>query len=480
MPESMDDFLTEWILHDSKLITYRLLSRARGLHVQEAKAALQVFFERTSSKKPLALSAIYVLKGTLKSDGDGIQGYSREGAGTDGDVEMTEDSTQASIIPDDESKLTSTSRHRKLPETIPRKQLLLVSADKLEETKTRFSSLTTAHIYSLAPGPDPDASKTANGGGSISLAEASRKQLPLLATVQHDLHSNQDYVLAWEKADRGKALGVIWNANAEEDVKPKTKVEAPEEVKSKGKGKAAEEVKPKLKAKTAEETKSKTKAEAAEDVKSKAKTKAAEEAKIKAAEEAKSKAKAKAADEAKSKAKAKADAAEQSKSKAKAKAREEEEEEDEEEVVSIDRPQTAKRRVTKTRMISRVERSKDERGYTVRKTVQVEEEYTTDESSDERPKPTKIARKSSTGSKKASPPPAPERAPSPAAAPASKPAPKPAPKPASKPPPAPPKKTGSGFGSNKSGSGSGSGSAASKKPIDKRQQTLGSFFKKAT
>ncbi|KAK0547013.1 CDC27 protein [Tilletia horrida] len=233
----MDDFLTAWVLHDAKLMTYRLLSRERGIHVQDAKTALQGFYERTVKKKTLALSALYVVKGILKEESAGIPSYHLEGTSAESkeeDTPMREQDDDAGPGPSQSASQlqqtkadSSLSRYAKsappiaAPELVPRKQLLLVSADKLEETKARFDTITTSHIYSLAPGPDPDSTTAkADGQGALSLAQAALKQIPLLATIQNELHARKDYVIAWERAQRGRDLGVIWNASIVEDFSP--------------------------------------------------------------------------------------------------------------------------------------------------------------------------------------------------------------------------------------------------------------------
>ncbi|KAL9932881.1 hypothetical protein V8E36_008136 [Tilletia maclaganii] len=481
MTDSIDDFLTGWVLHDSKLITFRLLSRARSLHVQDAKVALQNFYEKKSKKNARALSAIYVLKGTLKEDGGSVVGFTRPAAqrsDSDGDLTMADEAgpSQSASQPKISTR-SSGLQSLGEPEAIPRIQMLLVSADKLEESKARFSSLTTAHIYSLAPGSATGISGKADNGPAEDASEIARKHLPLLATVQHDLHSNKAYVQAWEKAQRGRALGVIWNPHVVEDFSPgsssaqRTTVAGPSEQKPLAKTAVKAESKttaskastskpapsrsasnkalaaslfPETEAEPSKATDTKTAAAKAEPkaarTSSGAQKRSAPEPELVPSDEAKAKG-----------AGSKADA-----------------------VVDDGGEGRAKKRVKKTRKVMKTERSKDKNGYTVRNTVEVEEEYSTDESEDDRPKPSKVSKTSpakaaGTASRSTSTPPPP----APAAAQSSK-AQAPS-KSASN--PAPAKSKPSGFGANKAGSG-GSGGAGTKKPTDKRQQTLGSFFKK--
>ena len=56
-------FLTARILHDKQVVTYRVLSRALGLHVDEAKAALQRFFHSTTSSGSGIVQAVYTVHG---------------------------------------------------------------------------------------------------------------------------------------------------------------------------------------------------------------------------------------------------------------------------------------------------------------------------------------------------------------------------------------------------------------------------------
>ncbi|KAK0532945.1 CDC27 protein [Tilletia horrida] len=494
MADNLDDFLAGWVLSDAKLITYRLLSRARNMHVQDAKAALQDFYVRTSSKKPLALSAIYVLKGTLKTEQDGVPAYQRS-RDQDGDVAMTDEPGPSQ--PASQSTAAAVER-------VSKKQLLLVSADRLEATKALYASLTTAHIYSLAPGPDANAAKRDDDQTvSDALTEAARKQVPLLSTAQQDLHSTKEYMLAWEKAQRGRALGVIWNSSIVEDFSPdlapvaRSAAAGPSGKKTEAPAKYAksESNAPVSKAAQAKTAPVKTAAAAAKGAASKAalenmlfpKSEAEPAKKVAPAPSAKAESK---KEDVKGKRTA-SGAQKRSAPEAQGDDAEDEEQGKDKALGSGgkgDGQPRAKKRVKKTRTVTKSERFKDERGYTVRRNVEVEEEYTTDEASDDgRPKPTKVVKKRSSAaaaastSRKKSASPVAEAEPSPSPPPVSEPAPAPAPAAPTKSAPAAGKAktaSSSSFGNKAGGSGSGGAGAGAKKSVDKRQQTLGSFFKK--
>jgi hypothetical protein len=55
--------LSSHLLNKGLFLTYRLLSRELSLHVQEARSALQTFYEQQGSGK---LKACWVVQGTLK------------------------------------------------------------------------------------------------------------------------------------------------------------------------------------------------------------------------------------------------------------------------------------------------------------------------------------------------------------------------------------------------------------------------------
>ncbi|PWN49300.1 hypothetical protein IE53DRAFT_411724 [Violaceomyces palustris] len=160
MGDDHSHFLASWVQQNKKLITYRLMSRERRIHVNQAKKAMQSFYDSFSSSQQRP-HATFILIGTMAGRG-------------------TESSTLRSSQPN--PSLVA-------PDAMETKSLLLVSEEKLQAARQRFSNITSCHIYSLQAGPLKDVS--------------------LLTSVEHDLHKVGKYVDAWESATRGSELGVI-------------------------------------------------------------------------------------------------------------------------------------------------------------------------------------------------------------------------------------------------------------------------------
>ncbi|KAJ2966524.1 hypothetical protein NUW58_g10643 [Xylaria curta] len=131
----MDDYkqyLAQKILSEDQLVTYRLLSRALGVHVNIAKEMLYDFHKSQNDKRPGTLHATYI-----------IYGVKSRPAQQDGDVEMT-DSQMSEDIDAPYSDL------------VPTYSLSLVSQEQLQESLAQYSEVTSIHVYSLAPHPLKD------------------------------------------------------------------------------------------------------------------------------------------------------------------------------------------------------------------------------------------------------------------------------------------------------------------------------------
>ncbi|SNX85228.1 uncharacterized protein MEPE_03937 [Melanopsichium pennsylvanicum] len=186
-------FLTSWLQRDKKLITYRLLSRELRIHVDEAKKALASFFE--SHKDKSDLDATYILIGRSaatkaaetineKPDQDKLSGPSPT------------PSSPAPIRSFLESRITQ----RQSGADVIRQVIRLVSAHQLDEARASLTDISSCHIYSLSPGKLRDALQ--------------------LTAVQHDLHTQQKYIDAWQQTNRGADLGVIVNSNIKDNYDP--------------------------------------------------------------------------------------------------------------------------------------------------------------------------------------------------------------------------------------------------------------------
>ncbi|KAK3380124.1 DNA polymerase subunit Cdc27 [Lasiosphaeria ovina] len=165
----MDDykkFLTENVVAEDKVITYRLLSRALKINVNVAKQMLYDFHKTQNEKRPGVVHATYLVYGIKASTG----AVSRSQNGADGDVEM------ASSMPDAES----------LAEVVPTFTLSLIPEEQLKDALADFEEVSSIHVYSVGPHPTKD--------------------MALLADVAQE-------VLTLNGADERKASGTIANSH---------------------------------------------------------------------------------------------------------------------------------------------------------------------------------------------------------------------------------------------------------------------------
>ncbi|KAI0466008.1 DNA polymerase subunit Cdc27 [Xylaria cf. heliscus] len=130
--EDYKQYLAQKILTEDQLVTYRLLSRALGVHVNLAKEMLYDFHKWQNDKHPGTLHATYIVYGTKSRP-----------AQADGDVEMTD---------------SQMSDHVDAPfsELVPTYTLSLVGQEQLEGTLSQYDKVASIHVYSLAPHPVKD------------------------------------------------------------------------------------------------------------------------------------------------------------------------------------------------------------------------------------------------------------------------------------------------------------------------------------
>ncbi|KAI1748440.1 DNA polymerase subunit Cdc27 [Xylaria castorea] len=130
--EDYKQYLAQKILTEDQLVTYRLLSRALGVHVNLAKEMLYDFHKWQNDKRPGTLHATYIIYGTKSTP-----------AQPDGDVEMTDSQTSEDI-------------DAPFSDLVPIYTLSLVSQEQLEETLSQYTEVASIHVYSLAPHPLKD------------------------------------------------------------------------------------------------------------------------------------------------------------------------------------------------------------------------------------------------------------------------------------------------------------------------------------
>ncbi|CAO1615359.1 unnamed protein product [Parajaminaea phylloscopi] len=165
----MDGFLTSWILHEKKFITYRLLSRERNCHVNEARSALQDFVDGHAD----LVKATYVIQGHRKST-------------------TAVKSDACSMEVDDPS-----------PGQKSQFCIVLVGQDNRDALLECFAPGASTQIYAVFP--------AANSSKSLTTTD-----LGLMSTVPLTLSSEPKYTKAWDAADRGAGLGLIHNTAVKE------------------------------------------------------------------------------------------------------------------------------------------------------------------------------------------------------------------------------------------------------------------------
>ncbi|KAH7163609.1 DNA polymerase subunit Cdc27 [Dactylonectria estremocensis] len=125
-------FLSDRLLGEERPVTYRLLSRALGVHVNTAKEMLYDFHKSQNALRADSVHATYLVYGTKSSDI----------AAADGDVEM------ASSMPDQDA----------LSEDVTVTTLTLAREEELKDVLADYKKVTAIHVYSLAPFPQKDLS----------------------------------------------------------------------------------------------------------------------------------------------------------------------------------------------------------------------------------------------------------------------------------------------------------------------------------
>lgn len=203
MPSTSDptSLLNSWLQRDKKLVTYRLLSRELRIHVDEAKKALDSFFESHRDKSDL--DATYLLIGRATASHSQANGSAEDKQDDDDKLEGPSSTASSSSAPS-RSYLDTRITQRQTDIDVSRQVIRLVPADQLEEAKATFDQVTSCHIYSISPGRLRDAAQ--------------------LTAVQHDLHTQQKYVDAWQETNRGADLGVIINTSIKDSYDPSKSV----------------------------------------------------------------------------------------------------------------------------------------------------------------------------------------------------------------------------------------------------------------
>ncbi|KAG9193116.1 hypothetical protein G6011_03151 [Alternaria panax] len=152
--DNYQDYLVARVVTEQKPVTYRLLSRALKTNVNTAKRMLFEFQQYQNARSPNSVHATYLVAGTPKRTDKTNGAHARKGE----DADMRS-SPFMSSMPDPEGPgdsgyiSDSDDEETPAPEGVKETRILLVREADLEKTRSEFEHGSTAHIYSLEPGP---------------------------------------------------------------------------------------------------------------------------------------------------------------------------------------------------------------------------------------------------------------------------------------------------------------------------------------
>ncbi|KAI6782724.1 uncharacterized protein J7T54_000867 [Emericellopsis cladophorae] len=140
--EEYKKHLADRLLSEEKPITYRLLSRALNVHVNTAKEMLYEYHKYQNAQKADSIHATYLVYGVKN----------REISQEDGDVDMS------SSMPDQDET----------PDVVHTNTLTLVREEDLTEILAAYESVSSLHVYSLAPHPQRDLAMLSDAAKSLA------------------------------------------------------------------------------------------------------------------------------------------------------------------------------------------------------------------------------------------------------------------------------------------------------------------------
>ncbi|KAF2083170.1 hypothetical protein K490DRAFT_70080 [Saccharata proteae CBS 121410] len=175
------EYLAVNVLNESKIVNYRLLSRALKVHCNLAKQMLFEFHATQNAKKPGSVHATYIVTGTKRKSGAITNGSNTQDG--DGDSFMRSSPFQSSIPDQDQD--------RDPEEDLKVTSITLTREEDLDNAKSQCHEITSIHIYSLEPGPLQD--------------------LQVLSDCNRRIHSE---FAAEDPLELWKTYGIIHNPNA--------------------------------------------------------------------------------------------------------------------------------------------------------------------------------------------------------------------------------------------------------------------------
>ncbi|KIK61721.1 hypothetical protein GYMLUDRAFT_574122 [Collybiopsis luxurians FD-317 M1] len=138
--QKVDDFLTKQVLIEGNIVTYRSLSRQLSMHVNAAKNALYSFYSKTVLDGQSTLTATYLITGQVElGTGSQVQG-----------------SDSMDVDNDNSREVKELEYENDGHEDVEMTEIVLVDEKDLENTKSKFSTISCIHVYSLSPAPIRD------------------------------------------------------------------------------------------------------------------------------------------------------------------------------------------------------------------------------------------------------------------------------------------------------------------------------------
>ncbi|KAK0645581.1 DNA polymerase subunit Cdc27 [Cercophora newfieldiana] len=126
-------FLADNVITEDKVITFRLLARSLGVHVNTAKQMLYDFHKSQNDRRPGAIHATYLVYGSK-------EGVSHSSYGTDGDIKMASSPPDVDFVSD----------------SAPSFSLALIPEERLKDELAQYNEVVSIHVYSIEPGPMKD------------------------------------------------------------------------------------------------------------------------------------------------------------------------------------------------------------------------------------------------------------------------------------------------------------------------------------
>ncbi|MCJ1313129.1 hypothetical protein MMC25_006806 [Agyrium rufum] len=170
-------YLAANVLNESKIVTYRSLSRALKVHNHVAKKMLYEFHTKENTKKAGCVYATYLLSGAQHVSGNAQTNGAAAAAGED--TPMPSSPYMSSSMPQHDEELAPL-----------RRVISLVREEDLESTKAKYAELYSIHVYSLSP----------NRIDNLQLLSESNRQV-------------QQAALQDDSSIESAAFGVIQNPN---------------------------------------------------------------------------------------------------------------------------------------------------------------------------------------------------------------------------------------------------------------------------